>query len=252
MGVRPGAAGWSRLPVAPSGGQASSVRAAPAACLLRCAALCRHHKKEGEYPWLVKGLADYYRQHREQLPRVIWRDNSPQHFDIEVGWWWWWWWWLGGRHVHAPPAWRGVLVVVVVLAAEVWEGVGVQSRRLCVRVRGLAGGLVERPACGWLGAGAVQNGEFPHPSVAWKVLAHAKGCKPIKVRRQRRRGEGAAHEEAPLAGRAACRLPRMPGACSCLAAGSRLQAGAAPPRLPPPRRAALAPAAAAAGCGADA
>ncbi|EFN59141.1 hypothetical protein CHLNCDRAFT_137966 [Chlorella variabilis] len=66
-----------------------------------------HHKKEGEYPWLVKGLADYYRQHREQLPRVIWRDNSPQHFDIE-------------------------------------------------------------------------NGEFPHPSVAWKVLAHAKGCKPIK------------------------------------------------------------------------
>jgi hypothetical protein len=50
------------------------------------ASACRHHKRENQYAGLAKALADHYEQHKEQLPVVIWRDNSPQHFKIEVSW----------------------------------------------------------------------------------------------------------------------------------------------------------------------
>ena len=50
--------------------------------LLMC---CRHHKREADYGELVQALADYCVAHRDELPLVIWRDNSPQHFAIEHG-----------------------------------------------------------------------------------------------------------------------------------------------------------------------
>ena len=48
----------------------------------------RHHKgpSDGKYGAVVKGLAEFYRQHKEQLPPLtIWRDNTPQHFGILHG-----------------------------------------------------------------------------------------------------------------------------------------------------------------------
>lgn len=34
---------------------------------------------------LLQLLADLYEQHKAQLPVMIWRDNSPQHFPIPRG-----------------------------------------------------------------------------------------------------------------------------------------------------------------------
>jgi hypothetical protein len=33
----------------------------------------------------MQRLADYYVANRTQFPIMIWRDNSPQHFDIANG-----------------------------------------------------------------------------------------------------------------------------------------------------------------------
>ena len=46
---------------------------------------CRHHKREADYGELVQAIADYYVAHKAEMPAGIWRDNSPQHFDIEHG-----------------------------------------------------------------------------------------------------------------------------------------------------------------------
>jgi hypothetical protein len=37
------------------------------------------------YEGLVQAVAEYCVKHRAELPLVIWRDNSPQHFAIEHG-----------------------------------------------------------------------------------------------------------------------------------------------------------------------
>jgi hypothetical protein len=34
---------------------------------------------------MTKAIADYYVAHKAEMPLVIWRDNSPQHFAIEHG-----------------------------------------------------------------------------------------------------------------------------------------------------------------------
>lgn len=47
--------------------------------------LRRHHKIDWVYAGLVKALAEYVREHRSELPLMLWRDNSPQHFDIQNG-----------------------------------------------------------------------------------------------------------------------------------------------------------------------
>lgn len=44
-----------------------------------------HHKREGQYEDIVRNITQFVHDHRDQLPMVIWRDNSPQHFDIEYG-----------------------------------------------------------------------------------------------------------------------------------------------------------------------
>ena len=58
-------------------------------CAIPCLfCTCRHHKgpSDGKYGSVVRGLAEFYRQHKEQLPPLtIWRDNTPQHFDILHG-----------------------------------------------------------------------------------------------------------------------------------------------------------------------
>ena len=54
-------------------------------CLPLLAMCCRHHKREGMYAGLVQAVAEYCVKHRAELPLVIWRDNSPQHFAIEHG-----------------------------------------------------------------------------------------------------------------------------------------------------------------------
>lgn len=46
---------------------------------------CRHHKREGQYEGFVQALADHYAANGSSGPTLIWRDNSPQHFDIENG-----------------------------------------------------------------------------------------------------------------------------------------------------------------------
>lgn len=44
-----------------------------------------HHKREGQYEDIVANITRVVSQHRDALPVVVWRDNSPQHFDIEHG-----------------------------------------------------------------------------------------------------------------------------------------------------------------------
>lgn len=45
-----------------------------------------HHLREGAYPSLVERWAEYVFRNASSLPRtVIWRDNTPQHFDIANG-----------------------------------------------------------------------------------------------------------------------------------------------------------------------
>ncbi|KAI7841260.1 hypothetical protein COHA_005033 [Chlorella ohadii] len=44
-----------------------------------------HHKREGQYGGYVQALADHYVANGTSGPTLIWRDNSPQHFDIENG-----------------------------------------------------------------------------------------------------------------------------------------------------------------------
>ncbi|PSC74635.1 hypothetical protein C2E20_2257 [Micractinium conductrix] len=44
-----------------------------------------HHMKDNNYTQLVQALADHVAANRASLPHLLWRDNSPQHFDIEHG-----------------------------------------------------------------------------------------------------------------------------------------------------------------------
>lgn len=46
--------------------------------------LCRHHD-ENDYSQYVRQLAEFYKANHAQLPLFIWRDTSPQHFNITNG-----------------------------------------------------------------------------------------------------------------------------------------------------------------------
>ena len=51
-----------------------------------CMPPARHHKRDGDFAALSQQLADYYQAHKAELPEAfIWRDSTPQHFDIENG-----------------------------------------------------------------------------------------------------------------------------------------------------------------------
>ena len=43
---------------------------------------------DGKYETGFDFLKKYISEHREELPHIIWKDTSPQHFEYENGYYW--------------------------------------------------------------------------------------------------------------------------------------------------------------------
>lgn len=133
--------------------------------LLVHAMRCRHHKRENNYEGFARALADHFAANKSSLPHLIWRDNSPQHFDLPNGGW--------------PSG--SLLAQLVALCVQLEDCSSPRRDWLACSAASFAATPHRHsftPPCS-----SCLPGEFPHPDEAGKLL-YDKGkggrCVPMK------------------------------------------------------------------------
>lgn len=77
------------LPEAPGEAPASS-SSALAVVLMKSVQLCMHaFTGDPAYEAGFAFLKKFIGEHREELPLILWKDTSPQHFEYDNGYFWW-------------------------------------------------------------------------------------------------------------------------------------------------------------------